>query len=78
MIIAIDHDRTYTKAPALWEAFAKSAIADGHTVITLTKRYPEESVNLPWTVHYTSRMAKAKYAASHNLQIDIWVDDDPM
>ena len=78
MIIAIDYDRTYTRAPDMWAAFGASCIAQGHEVVTVTKRRPDESIDVPWTVHYTSRTAKGRYVVERGLRVDVWVDDDPM
>ena len=78
MIIAIDYDRTYSKDPEAWAAVGHLLASAGHEVITLTKRRPDEPINCPWPVHYTSREAKGRYAATRGIMIDVWVDDDPL
>lgn len=78
MIIALDYDKTYTADPALWELFIKNAINNGHQVICITMRYPEEAIILwPMPIHYTSRKAKKRWADANGIKVDIWIDDNP-
>lgn len=78
MIIALDYDKTYTADRDLWEAFIKNAVNNGHKVICITMRYPEETIVL-WSmpIHYTSRKAKKIWADQNGIKVDIWIDDNP-
>lgn len=77
MKIALDYDGTYTKDPELWDAFIAMAHERGHTVTCVTARRPDESVSMPCAVQYTSRRAKQVHINEANMQIDIWIDDNP-
>lgn len=79
MRIAIDYDGTYTRAPALWDAFIAFARADGHEVLCVTQRNvddPEEAIiNMPCPVIYTSRQPKG--FVMQGMMPDVWIDDQP-
>ena len=77
MRIALDYDGTYTRAPALWDAFIASAEQHGVDVVCVTMRRPEEAVEIGCPVHYTDREAKLFWCARRGLQIDVWIDDMP-
>lgn len=72
MKIALDYDGTYTADPGLFDSFIKMAHERGHEVICVTMRYPEESIQMPCSIVYTSRKAKAVAFAA-----DLWIDDSP-
>lgn len=72
MIIALDYDGTYTADPMLWLPFIAMALQRGHRVVCVTMRYPEEAIDMPCEVVYTSRKAKAIA-----FKADIWIDDNP-
>ncbi len=76
-IIALDYDKTWTADPILWENFAASALRRGHQVLCMTMRRPDEAIEIPIQIIYTSRRAKADYAKEIGLKIDIWIDDSP-
>lgn len=77
MLISLDYDKTYTRDPALWDAFIASAEAARHQVICLTMRHPHERISMPCPVIYTKRMAKKPYAEALGLSVDVWIDDTP-
>jgi hypothetical protein len=77
MIIALDHDGTYTRDPAMWDEWITMARNHGHRVICVTMRYPQESLQMPCEIVYTSRQAKAPYMAARNCLPDVWIDDSP-
>ncbi len=77
MLIALDYDGTYTADPALWLSFAESARHRGHRVVVITMRRPDEPIDVPFDVVYTSRRAKAPHAAEIGLKPDVWIDDRP-
>jgi hypothetical protein len=77
MLIALDHDGTYTADPLMWDALIFAALNRGHQVVCVTMRYPHEQVALPCEVIYTSRKAKAAHMATLGLAPDVWIDDKP-
>ncbi len=77
MRIALDYDGTYTRAPALWDAFIASVKQHGVEVVCVTMRHPEEVAEIGCPVHYTGREAKLFWCARNGLQIDVWIDDMP-
>jgi len=78
MLIALDYDGTYTRDPALWDGFVRSATASGHRVVCFTMRHLSEAIEMPCDVVYTARKAKAKFAAQCGHHVDIWIDNDPL
>ncbi len=85
MLIALDYDGTYTRDPAMWDAFIASARSSGHSVICATMRTEEEAAevvqNLGGKVDRiicTSRKAKARYLADLGVTPNVWIDDNPM
>lgn len=77
MRIALDHDRTYTLDPVLWDAWVDHAKKRGHEVVCVTMRYPHEPIQMPCEVIYTSRGAKAPFMAALGRMPDVWIDDAP-
>lgn len=77
MLIALDHDGTYTADPAMWDQFIAQAALRGHEILCVTMRYPGEAVSVPCEVVYTSRAAKAKHMVGLGRVPDIWIDDKP-
>ncbi len=79
MIIALDYDGTYTRCPEIWNRFIADAVTAGHEVICATMRHASEHVNtIPCRVIYTSRRAKCQYLMSIGIEVDIWIDNDPL
>ena len=77
MIIALDYDGTYTADPHFWRSFIESAQDNGHTVICVTMRYPDEHIEMPCEVIYTSRKAKVPFMGSIGRSVSVWIDDSP-
>ena len=77
MRIGLDYDGTFTLDPQFWLAFIESAKANGHEVICVTMRFPDEPVDMPIPVIYTSRVAKAFHMAAIGRLPDVWIDDSP-
>ena len=80
MIIALDYDHTYTRAPRLWDDFIALADAGGHSVVVVTMRdendpLPAEPPGVP--VYYTGHLPKAACMESLGIVVDVWIDDDP-
>ena len=72
MKIALDYDGTYTEDPSLWNVFIQHALSCGHEIVCVTMRFPDEAIQMPCPVVYTSRKAKAEF-----YQADVWIDDNP-
>jgi hypothetical protein len=86
MIISLDFDDTYTRDPRFWDLFAQSAIAQGHTIICVTMRYPEEGQQVRESLgkiigednlYFTGRLAKEKFMLNLGINVSVWVDDRP-
>ena len=88
MTVSIDFDRTFSADPQMWGEFAKQAVADGNTVVMISRR-PEsdreeviaslgdyaESFSQVLLVGGDTLKADAADAAGIN--VDVWVDDSP-
>jgi hypothetical protein len=79
MRIALDYDGTYTRCPGTWEALISAAQQNGHEVVVITARKPEQKVPelVGLQVYYTSGKAKKDYVDELGVFIDIWIDDAP-
>lgn len=86
MNIALDYDGTYTEDPDLWNTFLENCKKRGHNVYLVTMRFPEEENDIiklrirkrVKDVIFTSRKAKMEYVNNLNLNINVWIDDNPM
>ena len=76
-LIALDYDGTYTADPPLWNSFIQAATKSGHRVICITMRTPQESIQIPCDVYYTSRKAKIPFMRDLGIKVNIWIDDMP-
>jgi len=81
--IALDYDGTFTEDPDLWNIFVIHARTRGHAVYVVTMRFPNEDIDQDLAdqvdaVIYTSRNFKQEYVKKIGLEIDIWIDDNPM
>jgi hypothetical protein len=77
VLISIDYDGTYSAAPALWEAFAQTALAAGSQVIICTGRAFPPDVQTALPIYCSAGQAKADYLREVGLAPDVWIDDDP-
>ena len=78
MIIALEYDGTYTRDPALWDAFIGLARQRGHEVSCVTMRHPEEAIQMPCEVIYTARASKLRHLLlSGRTPPHVWIDDNP-
>lgn len=86
MNISLDFDDTYTRDPALWDQFARSAIYAGHNVYLVTMRFPEQGDEVYNTIgkiikrdniHFTCHQGKRAFMWSKGIRIDVWIDDMP-
>lgn len=86
MNISLDYDDTYTRDPALWDAFIEQARKQGHKVFCVTMRYPHWSESKPVfesltgkvdDFFFTGRKAKRPFMYQQRINIDVWIDDQP-
>jgi hypothetical protein len=87
MTIVLDYDGTYTEDPILWHQFIRLAKKRGHKIICVTMRYPYEIDENPSIsefirntveIIFTSRKAKAVTLLEMGIDVDIWIDDNPI
>jgi hypothetical protein len=85
MIIALDYDGTASTDMVMWLQFVQLAQQRGHEVHVVTMRYPHEhceDLALLETatgnpICYTGREAKRKFVAKRDIDVAIWIDDNP-
>lgn len=86
MLIALDYDDTYTKAPGLWRQFIDNALSAGNKVVCVTMR-PDVAMTPVYlslghvigveNIFNTNGKAKASYVEKLGLKVDVWIDDFP-
>ena len=88
MTVSVDFDRTFSADPQMWGEFAKKAVADGNTVVMISRR-PESDreeviASLGDYAESFSRVLlvggdtlKADAADAAGINVDVWVDDSP-
>lgn len=75
---AIDYDRTYAAAPALWNQFIAAAQLAGHRVLICTGRaFAPVILSDDLEVHCTAGQAKRDYLRDLGIDVSVWIDDDP-
>jgi HK97 family phage portal protein len=88
MTISIDFDRTFAADPALWGEFARKSVADGNTVVMISRRPEEDRATVMETLgEYADAFSqvllvggdtlKADAAEAAGIKVDVWVDDAP-
>jgi len=90
MTISIDFDRTFAADPQLWGEFAAKSVADGNTVVMISRRpdTPEDRQTVTDTLgDYAPAFSqvllvggdtlKADAAQAAGINVDVWVDDSP-
>lgn len=88
MTVSIDFDRTFAADPALWGEFARKAVADGNTVVMISRRPEEDRATVMETLgDYADAFSqvllvggdtlKGDAAAAAGIEVDVWVDDSP-
>jgi len=85
LTFGLDYDGTITDAPELFLNFCVFAEQKGYKVYIVTMRYPSECGDIPEVfkrhtkgVFATSRMAKKKFMFEQGININIWIDDNPL
>ncbi len=87
MNISLDWDGTVTSDYDSWLLFVKLMRAAGHKVYIVTMRYPSEIDSDPYMEKFkdhvndiiaTSRQAKKPYCDKNDIDINVWIDDNPL
>lgn len=85
MNISLDFDGTASTDIETWTDFVHLFKKRGHTVYIVTMRSPDEALEIPASlgeavtaVICTSREAKKPYRQALGIDIDIWIDDQPL
>jgi NAD(P)-dependent dehydrogenase (short-subunit alcohol dehydrogenase family) len=84
----MDFDRTFAADPALWGEFARKAVADGNTVVMISRRPEEDRQTVAETLgDYADAFSqvllvggdtmKGDAAQAAGIEVDVWVDDSP-
>ena len=89
MTLSIDFDRTFSAEPQLWGEFARKAVADGNTVVMVSRRPDTEEDRKTVTetlgdyadafsqVLLVGDRLKDEAAREAGVNVDVWVDDSP-
>jgi hypothetical protein len=88
MTVSIDFDRTFAADPALWGEFARQAVADGNTVVMISRRPESDREEVIASLgDYAESFSqvllvggdtlKADAADAAGIAVDVWVDDSP-
>jgi HK97 family phage portal protein len=88
MTISVDFDRTFAADPQLWGEFARQSVADGNTVVMISRRPETDREEVMGTLgDYADAFSqvllvggdtlKADAAQSAGIDVDVWVDDSP-
>jgi HK97 family phage portal protein len=88
MTISIDFDRTFAADPQLWGEFARKSVAEGNTVVMISRRPEEDRATVTETLgDYAPAFSqvllvggdtlKADAAQAAGISVDVWVDDSP-
>lgn len=77
----MDYDGTYTQDSEFWDAFCDLARARGHEVICIAQREVSDRVAVTsapaMLIHYIGIETKVAYCARKDIEIDVWIDNDP-
>jgi HK97 family phage portal protein len=88
MTVSIDFDRTFAADPQMWGEFAKQAVADGNTVVMISRRPESDREEVISSLgDYAESFSqvllvggdtlKADAADEAGIKVDVWVDDSP-
>jgi hypothetical protein len=78
-IVALDYDNCYTVDPRVFDDIIKRFEDAGVRVVIVTSRLKKNCPALPpwYEVHCTEGQAKQIYCELNDINISIWIDDDP-
>ena len=88
LTISMDFDRTFAADPQLWGEFARKSVAEGNTVVMISRRPEEDRQTVTDTLgEYADAFSqvllvggdtmKADAAQAAGIEVDVWVDDSP-
>jgi HK97 family phage portal protein len=88
MTISIDFDRTFAADPQLWGEFARKSVAEGNTVVMISRRPEQDRATVTERLgDYATAFSqvllvggdtlKADAAQAAGISVDVWVDDSP-
>jgi len=88
LTISMDFDRTFAADPKLWGEFARKSVAEGNTVVMISRRPEADRDEVTKTLgEYAdafsqvlligSEKLKADAAKDAGIKVDVWVDDSP-
>lgn len=83
MRLAIDFDDTYTRSPALWDAFLRIAREDGHIVWCVTvhkaRQMEEVHASIGQIIGIDNCMPPESFPSADHLDtyVDTWIEDAP-
>jgi len=88
LTLSIDFDRTFAADPLLWGEFARKAVADGNTVVMISRRPEEDRATVMEMLgDYADAFSqvllvggdtlKGDAATAAGIEVDVWVDDSP-
>lgn len=88
LTVSIDFDRTFAADPQMWGEFAKQAVADGNTVVMISRRPESDREEVISSLgDYAESFSqvllvggdtlKADAADEAGIKVDVWVDDSP-
>jgi hypothetical protein len=81
--IALDFDDTYTRDPAMWDAFIAMVKDRGHDIRIVTfRKSTMRDPALDWLsqyipVIYTEYTQKRQFTNKMGWMVDVWIDDSP-
>lgn len=88
IVVAIDFDETITTDPKAWLQVMQLLNKLGMEVYVVTYRYNShsEEMDLEYLKHedcvkgivFTGRRGKKKFCEDHGINVDIWIDDNPI
>lgn len=88
-VVALDFDNTYDVEPELWNQIIELMTGKGWTVICVTQEdgdNPEQYAKVANTigkvigidnVYFTAGKKKKKYMKKHDIEPNIWIDNNP-
>ncbi|NBW23414.1 MAG: hypothetical protein EBR82_87285, partial [Caulobacteraceae bacterium] len=88
LTISMDFDRTFAADPQLWGEFARKSVAEGNTVVMISRRPEADREEVTKTLgEYADAFSqvlligsdklKADAAKDAGIKVDVWVDDSP-
>lgn len=87
MIISLDYDDTYSSSPAMWDKICKLFMDEGHTVICVSARHPDNMQIVKDTlgrvigegqcIGVDKEPKRQHMIQQYGITVDVWIDDMP-